>query len=54
MRLKELAKDLENQRQKNDAKGKRKITDKTDIAGTTPEGTETVPGSYNQEAIDEM
>lgn len=54
MRLQELAKDLENQRRENDAKGKRKMTDKSDIAGNSPERTDLVHENYDQQAIDEM
>ncbi|KAK3018281.1 hypothetical protein RJ639_003549 [Escallonia herrerae] len=54
LRLKELAKDLEDQRQKNDVKGKRFMSDTTDMAGNRMEGNKAVFGSYNQEELDEM
>lgn len=54
MRLKELAKDLENQRRMNDTKGKKIITDKKCGAENNLEGDEKVSGGYNQEALDEM
>ncbi|KAK3033566.1 hypothetical protein RJ639_032414 [Escallonia herrerae] len=54
LRLKELAKDLEGQRQKNDVKGKRVMSDTTDMAGNPMEGNKAVFGSYNQEQLDEM
>ncbi|KAM7509106.1 hypothetical protein LguiA_019559 [Lonicera macranthoides] len=54
MRLKELAKDLENQRQTSDTKGKKIITGKKCDAENNSEGDEKVLGGYNQEALDEM
>ncbi|THF93842.1 hypothetical protein TEA_001571 [Camellia sinensis var. sinensis] len=54
MRLKELANDLESQRQKNGAKGKKVITDQKEMADDNAEGNNTASFSLNQEALDEM
>uniref|UniRef100_A0A5B6YV96 Putative DNA repair protein UVH3 isoform X1 n=1 Tax=Davidia involucrata TaxID=16924 RepID=A0A5B6YV96_DAVIN len=54
LKLKELANDLEDQRLKNDAKGKKVVTDQLDMKGNNLEENDTVSGSYNQEALDEM
>ncbi|XP_028124953.1 DNA repair protein UVH3-like isoform X2 [Camellia sinensis] len=54
MRLKELANDLESQRQKNGAKGKKVITDQKEMADDNAEGNNTASFSLNQEALDEI
>lgn len=54
MRLKELAKDLENQRLRNDVKGKKILSDQTEIAGDVSGGNSSVSGTYSQEKLDEM
>ncbi|GMP29190.1 hypothetical protein CsSME_00004405 [Camellia sinensis var. sinensis] len=54
MRLKELANDLESQRQKNGAKGKKVITDQKEMADDNAEGNNTASFSLNQEELDEM
>lgn len=54
MRLKELAKDLENQRLNNNDKGKKVLSYQTETAGDVSEGNSSVSGTYNQEKLDEM
>ncbi|CAI9758615.1 unnamed protein product [Fraxinus pennsylvanica] len=54
MRVKELALDLEKQRQNNDIKGKKPILDETEMEPNTKEGHDVVPESYKQEELDEM
>lgn len=54
MRLKELAKDLENQRLKNDAKGKKVLSDQTEAVRDITEGNNSASGTYNLEKLDEM
>lgn len=54
MRLKELANDLDKQRQQNDAKGKKVVIDPVELTGSNVEGINTSRFSCNQEAIDEM
>lgn len=54
MRLKELAKDLENQRLNNNDKGKKVLSYQTETAGEVSEGNSSVSGTYNQEKLDEM
>ncbi|XP_017242123.2 DNA repair protein UVH3 [Daucus carota subsp. sativus] len=53
-RLQQLAENLKDQRQQNNAKGKRKSKDKEQKAADTSEGKKPVSGSSNQEVIDEM
>ncbi|XP_073140763.1 DNA repair protein UVH3 isoform X2 [Henckelia pumila] len=50
MRLKELAADLENQRQQNDVKGKKAIVDEPN----TRKGNDEAPKSWSREELDEM
>ncbi|KAA8548070.1 hypothetical protein F0562_004669 [Nyssa sinensis] len=54
LKLKELAKDLEEQRRKNDTKGKKVVTDQLDKVVNNLEENDIVSGSYSQEALDEM
>lgn len=53
-RLQQLAENLKDQRQQNNAKRKRKSKDKEQKAADTSEGKKPVSGSSNQEVIDEM
>ena len=52
--MKELAKDLENQRLKNDVKGKKVLSDQTETAEDVSGGNSSVSDIYNQEKLDEM
>uniref|UniRef100_A0A2N9I1V5 DNA repair protein UVH3 n=1 Tax=Fagus sylvatica TaxID=28930 RepID=A0A2N9I1V5_FAGSY len=56
MKLKELAKDIEKQKQiqKNDAKGETILSDQTDMEGSRLERDDIVSSSFNQEKLDEM
>ncbi|KAK4417739.1 DNA repair protein UVH3 [Sesamum alatum] len=54
MRLKELAADLEKQRQENDIKGKRPIIQEPNILQNTEKGNDDAAVNYNQEELDEM
>ncbi|KAL0450637.1 UNVERIFIED_CONTAM: DNA repair protein UVH3 [Sesamum latifolium] len=54
MRLKELAADLEKQRQENDTKGKRPITQEPNILQNQEKGNDDAAINYNQEELDEM
>ncbi|KAI3452401.1 hypothetical protein Pfo_009066 [Paulownia fortunei] len=54
MRLKELAADLEKQRQENDVKGKRPIVQEPSNEQETEKGNDEVAVSHNQEELDEM
>lgn len=51
MKLKELAKDIEKQKQKSDAKI---LSDQTNMAGNRLEGEDMILKSSNQEKLDEM
>lgn len=54
MRLKELAADLEKQRQENDIKGKRSIIQEPCNEQETQKRNDDVAINYNQEELDEM
>ncbi|KAL0343969.1 UNVERIFIED_CONTAM: DNA repair protein UVH3 [Sesamum angustifolium] len=54
MRLKELAADLEKQRQENDTKGKRPIIQEPNILQNKEKGNDDATVNYNQEELDEM
>ncbi|XP_052195204.1 DNA repair protein UVH3 isoform X2 [Diospyros lotus] len=54
MRLKEVSKDLESQRQKHDSKGKNVMTNQMEMEGDNMGGNNIAPFSCNQEALDEM
>ncbi|CAK9161316.1 unnamed protein product [Ilex paraguariensis] len=54
MRLKELAKDLENQKLKNDATGKNVVNEQRDVAGNTLEGNDMASGSYDPKTPNEL
>lgn len=56
MKLKELAKDIEKQKQiqKNDAKGETILSDQIDMEGSQLERDDIVSSSFNQEKLDEM
>lgn len=54
MRLKELAADLEKQRQENDIKGKRPIIQAPNILQNTEKGNDDAAVNYNQEELDKM
>ncbi|KAL5582514.1 hypothetical protein UlMin_014956 [Ulmus minor] len=53
MRLKELAEDIKNQRQKNDAKGKEVLPDQANLSGNNLT-TDDVISTRNQEKLDEL
>ena len=53
MRLKELAEDIKNQRQKNDAKGKEVLPDQANLSGNNL-ATDDVISTRNQEKLDEL
>jgi hypothetical protein len=54
MKLKELAKDIEKQKQKSDAKGEKILSYQTNMAGNRLEGDAMILKSSNQEKLDEM
>lgn len=54
MRLKELAADLEKQRQEGDPKGKRPIIEEPCNDQETQKGNTNASINYNQEKLDEM
>ncbi|KAK9119707.1 hypothetical protein Scep_017800 [Stephania cephalantha] len=54
MRLKELAKDIENQRQMNDKKGKSVVLESGEVAKNASEMSDKVTGEFEQETIDAM
>ena len=54
MKLKELAKDIEKQKQKNDPKGETILSDQTNMEGSQSERNDSVSESFNQEKLDEM
>jgi hypothetical protein len=54
MKLKELAKDIEKQKQKSDCKGEKILSDQTNMAGNRLEGDAMILKSSNQEKLDEM
>lgn len=59
MKLKELAKEIENQKkkqkqQKNDAKGEKILSEETNMVGNQLERDAMISKSFNQEKLDEM
>ena len=52
MKLKELAKDIE--KQKNDPKGETILSDQTNMEGSQSERNDSVSESFNQEKLDGM
>ena len=56
MKLKELAKDIEKQKQKqkNDPKVETILSDQTNMEGSQSERNDSVSESFNQEKLDEM
>lgn len=54
MRLKELADELENQRHKNDIKGKKSIVEEPNMEHNTYKENDEVPKSWTREELDEM
>lgn len=59
MKLKELAKEIENQKkrqkkQKNDAKGEKIFSEETSMVGNQLERDDMVSKSFSQEKLDEM
>ncbi|PKI34348.1 hypothetical protein CRG98_045264 [Punica granatum] len=54
LRLKELANDIENQRRMNDSKGKKVVSEKTEVPNDHPEDDGRTLRGYDQEMLDEM
>ncbi|KAF6175950.1 hypothetical protein GIB67_003438 [Kingdonia uniflora] len=54
MRLKEIAKDIENQRQKNDSKGKNIIRENAELVESSSKKNNEVTGRINQDTLDEL